>query len=296
MSVLHRKTIGPRQRVRDAKDTKDERDCKDRDCHRARPLRFVTFLAPNLLPFYRFVTHYLGKHLEHATELSVGSSYDELTRADLAFVCGLPYVEARRRGAAVEPLAAPVLADTRCGGRPVYFSDVIVHRDSPFRSFAHLRGQRWAYNEPHSQSGYGITRYHLARQGQTQGYFREVVEAGWHERCIELIAERRVDGAAIDSHVLAVVVRDRPELARRIRVIYTLGPSSIQPVVAARGVPEALKTRLRAALVGMHQDPRARPFLARALVAGFVVVTDATYDDIRAMVAVAEAAEFRILR
>ena len=69
----------------------------------------------------------------------------------------------------------------RYGGRPIYFSDVIVHRDSPFRSFLDLRGHSWAYNEPLSHSGYGITRYHLLELGETGGFFSEVVEAGFHE-------------------------------------------------------------------------------------------------------------------
>jgi phosphonate transport system substrate-binding protein len=38
----------------------------------------------------------------------------------------------------------------------MYVSDVIVHRDSPYRSFMYLGGRSWAYNEVLSHSGYGI--------------------------------------------------------------------------------------------------------------------------------------------
>ncbi|HXG09186.1 MAG TPA: PhnD/SsuA/transferrin family substrate-binding protein [Gemmataceae bacterium] len=265
---------------------------------RLRPLRFVTFLAPNLFAFYQFVTRYLGDRLGLPTELRVGTSYEELTaQADVAFVCGLPYVELTRQGRSpVEPLVAPVLQGERYGGKPIYYSDVIVRRDSPFRSFADLRGRSWAYNEPHSQSGYGITRYHLARLGETNGYFGRVVEAGWHEQSLRMVCSGEVDASAIDSHVLAVALRDRPELARQVRVIEVLGPSSIQPVVAARHLPEPLKAALRGALLEMGGDPAARPHLARALVERFTPVTDATYDDIRTMLTVVEAAGFLNLR
>ncbi len=262
-------------------------------------LRFVTFLAPILYPLYEFITRHAGRRLGLATELAVGSSYAELggEEVDVAFVCGLPYVELACGGEApVEPLAAPVLRGERFGGRAVYFSDVIVHRASPWQSFADLRGCSWAYNEPHSQSGYGVTRHHLLCRGETNGYFGRVVEAGWHERALRLVAGREVDAAAIDCHVLAAALHAQPELAARVRVIDSLGPSTIQPVVAARRLPRRLRAELRAFLLGLANDPVARPHLDRALVQGFAAVDDASYDDIRAMLAAAQKANFLELR
>ncbi|OAI41584.1 hypothetical protein AYO40_02930 [Planctomycetaceae bacterium SCGC AG-212-D15] len=268
-------------------------------CRRPNALRFVTFLAPNLYPFYEFIAHHAGRLLGLPTERAVGSSYAELSgrAVDVAFVCGLPYVELSRGGEApVEPLAAPILRGERCGGRAIYFSDVIVHRASRARSFADLRGCSWAYNEPHSQSGYGVTRYHLVCRGETDGYFGRVVEAGWHEEALRLVACNEVDAAAIDCHVLAVALRARPELAARVRVIDTLGPSTIQPVVASRRLPQRLRTDLRAFLLNLANDPVARPHLDRALVQGFEAVNDGSYDDIRAMLAAVESADFLTLR
>src|SRR5262249_40931108 len=160
-----------------------------------RPLRIATFLAPNLLPVYRFVVRRLGECLGVPTELFVGASYEQLAaEADAAFVCGLPYVELTRRpNPPVEPLAAPVLRGDRYGGRPVYFSDVVVRRDTPFHRFADLRGCTWSYNERDSHSGYGVTRYWLVRLRETNGFFGRVVEAGFHERSLRLVAAAEVD-------------------------------------------------------------------------------------------------------
>jgi phosphonate transport system substrate-binding protein len=266
---------------------------------RLKALRFVTFLAPNLYPLYEFIAHHAGRQLRLPTELAVGSSYAQLSSqaVDVAFVCGLPYVQLWGGGAApVEPLAAPILRGERFGGRAIYFSDVIVHRASRWQSFTDLRGCSWAYNEPHSQSGYGITRYHLVCRGETNGYFGRVVEAGWHEQALRLVACNAVDAAAIDCQVLAVALRAQPALAARVRVIDSLGPSTIQPVVASRRLPQRLRTDLRAFLLNLGNDPVARPHLDRALVQGFEAVNDASYDDIRAMLAAVEAADFLALR
>jgi ABC-type phosphate/phosphonate transport system substrate-binding protein len=93
-----------------------------------------------------------------------------------------------------------------------------------------------------------------------------------------------------------VALRAQPELAAGVQIIDTLGPSTIQPVVAARRLPQRLRTDLRTFLVNLANDPVARPHLDRAFVQGFEAVDDASYTDIRAMLAAAEAADFLALR
>jgi phosphonate transport system substrate-binding protein len=256
------------------------------------PLRFATLLAPNMLPVYRFLAERIGDRLGRPVELVVGSSFHEFEhgRADLGVICGLPYVWlADRRPAPVEPLAAPVLTGDRYGGRPIYYSDVIVHRDSPITHLEELQGRSWAYNEPNSHSGHTVTLYSLARMGARPGFFGRVVEAGFHQRAVRLVAHGRVDAAAIDSQVLAVELRDHPWLADRLRIIGAFGPSTIQPVVAASRLPDQLKDQVRELLVGLGDDPTARPALAHGLIQGFTAVDDAAYDDIRAMLATIQA-------
>ncbi len=264
-------------------------------------LRFGTYLASNAttLAFYELVTEEVGRHLGMPTELVEETSYESCENDvnEVCFVCSLAYVVFERRGLDFAvPVAAPVLNGARYGGRPIYFSDVIVHRDSPHGSFLDLRGRSWAYNEPLSHSGYGITRYHLARLGETSGFFREVVEAGFHSEAIRMVARREVDGSAIDSQVLTIEFREHPELAEQIRVIEGLGPSPIQPVAVSKRVPEDLREAIRRALLTMADDPPLRERLAPALVERFVPVDTASYDDIRMMVDVCEAAGFLELR
>lgn len=259
-----------------------------------RTLRFVTFLAPNMLGVYRFVARYVSKKLCCATELRIGSCYEQLaSEVDVGFVCGLPYVEFIRRQTTlnIEPIAAPVLGGERYGGKPIYFSDVIVHRDSRFSSFADLRGCTWSYNERQSQSGYGIVSYHLACLGETSGYFGRTVNAGFHEHSIRLVAAGEVHASSIDSQVLAIALRNSPRLAASVRVIDSLGPSTIQPVIVARRLPAPLRADLQSVLLEMGSDHEARAVLARGFIDRFVPVTDDTYDDIRAMRDVAESVQ-----
>jgi phosphonate transport system substrate-binding protein len=263
------------------------------------PLRFATFLAPSMFPVYQAIVDYVGQRLGCPTSLVVGESFAAFAAGeiDAGFICGLPYVDlAGQVPPAVVPLVAPVLQGPRYQGRPIYFSDVIVRRDSPFGSFTDLRGASWSYNDPDSHSGYNLTRYELARRGETRDYFGTVIAAGWHQESIRWVAEGQVDASAIDSQVLAIALRDDLALGAHLRVIATFGPSTIQPVVAAAWLPAALWEQIRAALLSMTDDPALRAGLATGFVERFVPVDDATYDDIRHMRTTAEAAGVLTLR
>ena len=260
---------------------------------RRAPLRFVTFLAPNMLPVYRFLADRIGQRLGRRVELAVGRSFDQFEQgeADLGVLCGLPYVWlADRQPPPVEPLAAPVLAGPRYGGRPIYYSDVIVGHDSPITHLEELAGRSWAYNEPASHSGHTVTLYSLVTMGARPGFLGPVLEAGFHQRAIRLVHDGRVDAAAIDSQVLAIELRDHPRLAAGLRTIGAFGPSTIQPVVAASHLPVQLKDQVREVLVDLAGDPAARPVLDYGLIDRFTPVGDADYDDIRAMLATIETA------
>jgi phosphonate transport system substrate-binding protein len=233
-------------------------------------LRAATYLAPCNRPLYEFVAEACG-----ASELVDGRDWRELSTGiiDIAFVCSPPMIWL---GGAVEAIAAPVLTDPGFGGEPLYSSVVIVNRDSPFQSFEDLRGARWAINEPSSWSGYWVT---LHRVGSWD-FFSEVVEAGYHERALQMVASGEIDGAAIDSHVLGVVLRSAPQLGEMLRVVETLGPSPSQPVVVRSGLDSDVKARIRDRLLELH-DPLMREFL----VGGFAPAPD--YSLIASVVAAA---------
>lgn len=249
------------------------------------PLRFGSFLAPGMFSVYSFLAEHVARKLDWPTEIQVGRSYDDASADyDICFICGLAYIElARGEYPSMEPIVAPVLKGERFAGRPIYFSDVIVRRDSPLRCFADLRGRSWCYNEPYSQSGYGITCYRLAQLGETESFFGRVVEAGWHERSIELVRTGEIDASAIDCHVLALAQLERPRLRAELRVIASLGPSTIQPVTVSRRLPRSLREELRAVFLEMNDDRAVRRQLSQVFIDRFVRVDADDYDDLRSM-------------
>jgi phosphonate transport system substrate-binding protein len=256
--------------------------------HNASAIRFATFLAPHLYGTYEHIARYVEGKVGYPTELTVGQSTRDFAagKIDAGFLCGLPYVRlADSPASPVEPLVAPVLLGERYGQKPVYFSDVIVRSDSSFNSFDDLCGCTWAYNQRTSHSGYNLVCASLLERGQTLHYFGRMVESGSHQRSLELVLEGQADAAAIDSHVLDVALLQNKDLAPRLRVVAVLGPSSIPPVVVAKGVNNELKCRMREVLLMMHDDADGARSLHEGRIDHFVAVRDSDYDDIRAIFA-----------
>ena len=202
----------------------------------------------------------------------------------IAWICGLPYVlKADKALPVIELLAAPIMKGERYQGRTIYFSDVIVRKDSPFKTFKDLRGASWAYNEPNSQSGYNIVRYHLATTGETGKYFGRVVASGSHLNSIHMILNSQIDASAIDSTTLELEFLKRPELYSELRIIETLGPSPIPPWVIRKDVAPGVKQTITNFLLNLNKHPNGQEILEKGRIARFVDVRDSDYDTIRHM-------------
>lgn len=261
----------------------------------SRPLKITTIQAQNSNFVIENITRYIGRTLGISVEFVIEASWVEREQRldngdiDLGWICGLPYViKVDRESPTVELLVAPVMQATRYRDEPIYFSDVIVHRDSRFQAFSDLRGASWAYNEPNSQSGYNITRYHLARSGEMGAYFGKVMEAGAHQIALDMIVNQQIDASAIDSTVLELEIALHPEIKKQIRIIDTWGPSPIPPWVVHKSLDRDLKRSIQKTLLEMHTDPVGADILEQGQFARFVSVTDKDYNPIRKMVEIAQ--------
>jgi phosphonate transport system substrate-binding protein len=253
-------------------------------------ITWASFLGDNARPTYEQIVAYAsapaGIPTRYAGDVEWARRHEMLDQGliDLAFICGLPYTEKHDRpDCPVELLAAPVMGAERYQGRPVYFTDVVVRSDGPLHSFADLRGRSWAFNGVDSNSGYNIPRDHLLALGETAGYFGCTAHSGSHQKSVQMVLDGLADASGIDSIVFELECNLRPEVSRRLRVIESLGPHPVPPVVVSKSLPGKTKAALGRAFLGMHEDAEGRRILAEGLIARFVAVDDAYYDPIRDM-------------
>jgi phosphonate transport system substrate-binding protein len=244
-------------------------------------------LVEHYLEVNRQLITYVGERLGRAPDLIQRRSYKEISdllekgEVDVAFVCGRPYVLDHARFG-LELLVAPLVYDT-----PVYYSYVIVPKDSPVQRFEELRGKRYAFSDPLSNSGHLVPAYRLAQLGETpERFFRRAIFTYSHSGSVEAVAVRFVDGASVDSYVYDYLAATNPRLTDRTRIIERSAPHGITPVVVRADLDGALKTRLRAVFLEMDHDPKGQEILRQLMIRRFVPVADPLYDSIRQMLQV----------
>ena len=206
------------------------------------PLVVLNFLSDTLGPTYRLIGKKLAQALDCEMKFVEGATLDDLRRDDwhLGFLCGAPYASTQE---SLSIVATPVLAAPRYAMKPIYYSDIVVASDSSFARVDDLEGSRWCYNGTDSLSGYWAPVEDFARRGWTKETFQSITQSGSHRVSLENILEGRADAAAIDSHLLEVLMQQEERFRSGIKVIASLGPFPIQPLVSPKPEEEVVSFR-----------------------------------------------------
>jgi ABC-type phosphate/phosphonate transport system substrate-binding protein len=170
----------------------------------------------------------------------------------------------------------------------VYFAELVVARSSRARSLTDLGGARWAYNDPCSLSGYFSVLAAVEALGGGRDFFRTVRAVGSHHAALRAVERGEADCAAIDSNTLHLERRNGA--AHGVRVIESLGPFPVQPVVVRAGLAPAWKSAIAEGLLGMHASEPGRGALERCSVRRFAPIAPGDYEPERALLARAGSA------
>ncbi|GIW82973.1 MAG: hypothetical protein KatS3mg105_4780 [Gemmatales bacterium] len=165
----------------------------------SRPLRFLSFLAPKMFPVYHSIVECLGRRLGCTVQLENGARVTiGLTMRMWHSSADWHMVELSQRSDCLEPIAAPVLK----GGPLSRQADLLFGCHCSPRTARFNVSMIWqvARGRTTNLSRNRVTGSHdiiLFAAGKPMGFFRQVVEAGWHERSIELVRSGAVDASAI---------------------------------------------------------------------------------------------------
>jgi ABC-type phosphate/phosphonate transport system substrate-binding protein len=196
-----------------------------------------------------------------------------------AFMCGFPFALATPQPVL---LAAPVPRPASYGGVPIYWTDIVVHADTPFKQLADVFGGRFAYTTLESQSGYQAPRALLAPYAHERGGALFAATIGpllTPRRVIEAVLAGTADAGPLDSYAHDLIRAHEPAVAAQLRTIASTQPTPIPPLVAAPGIAPAVVQRLRAALLVVAHAPELTPLLSALCLQGFATIPAQRYDD-----------------
>lgn len=236
------------------------------------------------LTSYSQLVSYLGRELNQTVEIVQRSTYAEINDlvrsryVDLAFICSLSYVLGN------EEFDMELLVVPEVGGATTYHSYIIVPADSMVETIEDLRGKVFAFTDPLSNSGRLSPTYLLRKMEDTpENFFVKYIFTYSHDNSIGAVADRIVDGAAVDSLVYDYIASKEPDIIAKTKIIHVSQPYGIPPVVTHPALDPEIKARLRGLLLNLNQVETGKKILGELKIDRFVLGDDASYDTIRHM-------------
>lgn len=257
---------------------------------RSVPLRVA--VAPVISPRENFklydpLLRYISRKTDRPVDFIQRRTYAEINelvrygRADVAFVCDYAYVEGER-DFGMQILVVPVVM-----GKKTYHSYIIVPKDSAARTLYDLRGKGFAFSDPLSSSGWLFPTHLLRRVGEApESFFKRHVFTYSHDNTVKAVAEKLVDGGAVDSLVYEFMLSRDPKYAEHTKVIHKSEPWGNPPVAVHPRIGPALRDRLKQVFLTMHDDEEGRRVLAPLMINQFILPDGRSYDEVRKMAAV----------
>jgi len=234
--------------------------------------------------YYQAIIDYIGARIGQPVQMIHRRTYAEMDgllergEVKIAFICSAPYVKDRERFG-VELLVAPSV-----NGSTKYQSYLIVHNDSPIKSFPELKGKSFAFTDPNSNTGKIYPTYLLKTMGYVpEKFFGRTVYSYSHNKSVEMVAKKVVDGAAVESMVYEYMRKTGSPYAKQTKIIKRSPPCGIPPVVVTRDIDPRLKGKVKEAFLSMRNTPKGKAILDAMMIDGFVEVPDSNYDTIREM-------------
>jgi ABC-type phosphate/phosphonate transport system substrate-binding protein len=188
------------------------------------------------------------------------------------FMCGYPIA---CQLSPVVPIAAPIPSAPWANGKPLYRSDLIVRKDSPFKRIEDTFGHRVGWTVQHSHSGFNALRHHLLgyRTPERPTLYNEargnLITA---HGILDQVLAGEIDVGPLDAYWYDLIRAYRPDLTDGIRVIGSTDLAPIPSLVAAPGLPDEAIAHLKAAFAAAHRQPWFAPLGEALHLRGFAPV------------------------
>jgi phosphonate transport system substrate-binding protein len=200
-------------------------------------------------------------------------------KIDVAFLCTGGYLHLKRSIPKIEVLAVPVVAE-----KPTYNSLIIVGTGSSAQKLEDLKGVRFAFTDPLSNTGCIYPRHAIKELKQdAKAFFSSTIFTHSHDRSVRAVAKGLVDAAAVDSLVFERMLAQGDQEAKSVRVLVRSPDFGNPPVVASPNLPVEMKERLKKVLLSLHEDAEAQELLKQIGIDRFAPATPGLYKSAAAM-------------
>jgi phosphonate transport system substrate-binding protein len=245
------------------------------------PFVSTTSVVEQYRPTISLVSHRLGIPMN----IMVGESYADVEylllsgQADIAVMSPYAYVRAKEQAPSIQVFATHI-----ANGTESYGAYILARTDSDIQNLQAIKGQRFAFVDPRSTSGWLFPASRMMDEGinpleDIEGHFY-----GNHKRVIEAIVSGDVVAGSTYDGALATGRGNIPG-AENLEVIARTQRIPYDAYVLRKGIPEGVILGLQKALSSVStRDADGRSALAPLMdINGFIQADNTDYKSVRAV-------------
>lgn len=238
-------------------------------------------LSPEIIKsLYLPVINTVCKKVGLIPRVLVATDYDALANSlidgivDVGWFSPLAYVNAKNK-AAVIPLVTPIV-----NGAPDYLGYIITNRESGITDLKDVRGERMAFVDPKSASGYAYPRLILKKAGiDPERDLKEQLFLGTHSNVVQAVISGSVRVGATYSEAIDDAKSRGLEVDKLVYLAQT-DPIPKDCIAARPGFDRELCEKLKNAFL-KYEDIGLLDKHKSSVINGFVIASDENYDIIR---------------
>lgn len=169
-------------------------------------------------------------------------------RVDFMRVGAVSYINARDQDPDISLLALESI-----GGKSTFNGVIAVHRDSPIRDIADLKGKSFAFGSPESTIGRHLAQQHMLRVGIRAADLSRFAYLERHDRVGAAVGTGLFDAGALEETML----RKLAEGGTPIRALVSY-PNITRPWIARGGLDPRIHAALRRQLLALDDKTALR--------------------------------------
>jgi len=226
------------------------------------------------------LTTYLERETGMKVEMTIPTNYAAVVEAianeqvDIAYLGGFTYVQASRRSGVI-PL---VQRDQDQNFHSVF----ITHQDSGINTLSDLSGHTFAFGDINSTSGHLMPEYFMREATVDPEVIAKAIYTGGHDATALAVANKRVDGGALDETVYQKMVADGKLDSAKARVFLTSPPFFDYVWVARKSLDPKISDAFSSAFLRLNEGETQHKAALDVLRAKrYVRANDADYDKLR---------------
>ena len=212
----------------------------------------------NQMERHRPLEAYLSKKLGSSVRFTILSRYGDVMdrfmsrKMDGAFFGVFTGVLAVDRIDA-EPIARAVNPD----GSATVQSYIFVRNDSGIRGVKDMKGKRIIFVDRATVTGYLYALSYLRENGVTDpdAFFKDISFTGSHGSTIYAVLDGRADIGTVKSKIFQKLVAKDPTIKEELTIIARSRELPDTTLLLRRDLPQSLRSRIKAVLLGMEKDP-----------------------------------------